>query len=243
MLGISERQIRRIIKRLKEEGAVGIAHRLRGRESVRSYPWELKARVKGIYQAKYKGFGATLASEKLKEVEGIDISKETLRQWLIEIGEWEKTRKSRAHRQWRQRKGHSGEMVQMDGSHHDWYEGRGAKSVLMGYIDDATSEVYGRFYDYEGTMPAMDSFRRYIEIKGLPMSMYVDRHTTYKSSAKGLDETGEECLSEFERALKELGVELRHANSPQAIRKGREAIQDVSGQGCKGNEVKGNQEQ
>ncbi|MBF0459747.1 MAG: ISNCY family transposase, partial [Nitrospirae bacterium] len=139
--------------------------------------------------------------------------------WVIEMGEWRKVRKSREHRQWRQRKGHKGEMVQMDGSHHDWYEGRGPKSVLMGYIDDATSEVYGRFYDYEGTVPAMDSFMRYIEINGVPMSMYVDRHTTYKSTAKGLDESGEEFMSEFGRALKEMGVELLHAYSPQA--KGR----------------------
>lgn len=218
-LRISERQIRRIAKRFKEEGAAGIPHKLRGLESVRGYSAELKARVKVIYQAKYKGFGPTLAAEKLKEVEGIEISKETLRQWLIEMGEWRKVRKSREHRQRRQRKGHKGEMVQMDGSHHDWYEGRGDKSVLMGYIDDATSEVYGRFYDYEGTVPAMDSFRRYIEINGIPMSMYVDRHTTYKSTAKGLDESGEEFLSEFGRALKEIGVELIHAYSPQA--KGR----------------------
>jgi transposase len=219
LLRISERQVRRIVKRLNEEGAAGIAHRLRGRESVRSYPAELKARVKEIYQAKYKGFGPMLAAEKFKEIEGIEISDETLRKWLLEMGEWEKTRKSREHRQWRPRKGHRGEMVQMDGSHHDWYEGRGPKSVLMGYIDDATSEVYGRFYDYEGTMPAMDSFGRYIEINGVPMSMYVDRHTTYKSTAKGLDDSGEKFLSEYERALKEMGVELVHAYSPQA--KGR----------------------
>lgn len=137
----------------------------------------------------------------------------------MEMGEWKKGRKSRAHRSWRQRKGHKGEMVQMDGSHHDWYEGRGGKTVLMGYIDDATSEVYGRFYYYEGTMPAMDSFRRYIEINGLPMCIYVDRHTTYKSTSKGLDESGEEFLSEFGRAVKEMEVELHHAYSPQA--KGR----------------------
>jgi hypothetical protein len=113
-------------------------------------------------------------------------------------------------------------MVQMDGSHHDWLEGRGPKLVLMGYVDDATSRVYGRFYDYEGTLPAMDSFKRYVEKYGLPMSVYLDRHTTYKSSRKltEWDEAeGIEFLSQFERALKELGVEVIHALSPQA--KGR----------------------
>ena len=113
-------------------------------------------------------------------------------------------------------------MVQMDGSHHDWLEGRGPKLVLMGYIDDATNTIYGRFYDYEGTMPAMDSFKGYVEKYGLPMSVYLDRHTTYKSSKK-LTEweevEGIESLSQFERALKELGVEVIHALSPQA--KGR----------------------
>jgi len=110
----------------------------------------------------------------------------------------------------------------MDGSHHDWFEGRGAGCVFMGYIDDARGEVFGRFYPYEGTIPAMDSFKRYIKKNGLPMSVYLDKHTTYKSTAKPTiqDELNNtQPLSEFERALKELGVEVIHANSPQA--KGR----------------------
>jgi len=110
----------------------------------------------------------------------------------------------------------------MDGSHHDWFEGRGAWCVLMGYIDDATGKVFGRFYDYEGTIPAMDSFKGYVKKHGLPMAVYLDRHTTYKSPAKASiqDELeNEKPLSEFERALKELGVEVIHATSAPA--KGR----------------------
>ena len=113
-------------------------------------------------------------------------------------------------------------MVQMDGSHHDWFEGRGPYCVLMSYIDDATGKVSGRFYEYEGTIPAMDSFKRYIQKNGLPMSVYLDRHTTYKSTAKASIEevlNEEVPLSEFERALKELEVKVIHATSPQA--KGR----------------------
>jgi hypothetical protein len=113
-------------------------------------------------------------------------------------------------------------MVQMDGSHHDWFEGRGPVCTFMGYIDDATGRVYGRFYGYEGTIPAMDSFGRYIKKYGLPMSVYLDKHTTYKSPARPTLEdelNGTEPLSEFGRALGELSVELIHANSPQA--KGR----------------------
>lgn len=107
-------------------------------------------------------------------------------------------------------------------SHHDWLEGRGPECVLMGYIDDATGQGFGRFYEYEGTLPAMDSFRRYIQRYGIPLKVYADKHTTYKSNGKPtLEEEleGIEPLSEFERALKELGVEVIHAHSPQA--KGR----------------------
>jgi len=110
----------------------------------------------------------------------------------------------------------------MDGSEEDWFEGRGPKCVLMGYIDDATGIPYGRFYTYEGTIPAMDSFKRYIKRRGIPVSVYLDKHTTYKSPKKqSIEEelANQEALSQFERALKELGVEVIHANSPQA--KGR----------------------
>lgn len=175
-----------------------------------------------MYRERYPDFGPTLATEKLIECDGITISDETLRTWLIEAGFWKKRRRRSAHRQWRQRKECFGQMVQMDGSHHDWLEDRGPELVLMGYIDDATNTVYGRFYDYEGTLPAMDSFKGYVEKYGLPMSVYLDRHTTYKSSKKltEWDEVeGIESLSQFERALKELGVEVIHALSPQA--KGR----------------------
>ena len=110
----------------------------------------------------------------------------------------------------------------MDGSKHDWFEGRGPECVLMAYIDDTTNQVYGRFYTYEGTLPAMDSFKRYIKKYGIPMSIYFDRHTTYKSPSEPTIEdeiNGTEPLSEFGRALRELGVERIHAYSPQA--KGR----------------------
>jgi len=150
------------------------------------------------------------------------LSKETLRGWLLGSGDWKKRRRRRGHRQWRERKGHCGEMVQMDGSHHGWLEGRGPECVLMGYIDDATGRGFGRFYEYEGTLPAMDSFGRYIQRYGIPLKVYLDKHTTYKSNGKPtLEEelAGIEPLSEFERALKELGVEVIHAHSPQA--KGR----------------------
>src|SRR3989344_2959726 len=113
-------------------------------------------------------------------------------------------------------------MLQMDGSHHDWLEGRGPEIVLMGCIDDATNKIFGRFYEYEGTIPAMDCFKHYTGLYGLPISVYLDRHTTYKSNAKPTiedDLLGRKPMSQFERAMEELGVKVIHANSPQA--KGR----------------------
>jgi hypothetical protein len=222
ILCLSCRQIRRIVKRIRSEGEKGVIHKSRGRPSNRRIPDRVKDKVINLYRLKYKGFGPTLASEKLLERDGVRINDETLRTWLIGAGDWEKARKRKGHRQWRERKHHCGEMVQMDGSHHNWFEDRGPGCVLMGYIDDATGDVFGRFYGYEGTMPAMDSFKGYIKKRGLPLSVYLDKYKTYKSTAKPSiqDELNDEGpLSDFERALKELGVEVVHANSPQA--KGR----------------------
>jgi hypothetical protein len=223
MTGLSERQVRRLVRGIREEGERGIVHKSRGKPSNRQMPEKVKEKVLKLYSKKYPGFGPLLATEKLKELDGIIISDETLRKWLMEAGLWKRRRKKSSHRRWRVRKECFGEMVQMDGSHHDWLEGRGPKLVLMGYIDDATGNVFGRFYDYEGTLPAMDSFKGYVRRYGLPQSVYLDRHSTYKSTKRLTPEEelrGQSSpMSQFERALEELGVEVIHANSPQA--KGR----------------------
>lgn len=223
MTGLSERQVRRLVRAVRCEGDRGIVHKARGRPSNRKTPEKTRKKALKLYEKKYRGFGPTLASEKLAELDGISVSDETLRGWLLGAGLWKKRRRRSAHRQWRQRRECFGEMVQMDGSHHGWLEGRGPELVLMGYIDDATNNVLGRFYDYEGTMPAMDSFQLYVKKYGLPVSVYLDRHTTYKSTRKLTPEEElegvEQPLSQFERALEELGVQVIHADSPQA--KGR----------------------
>jgi len=223
MLGLSERQVRRLVRCVKNDGDEGVIHKSRGRRSNRKKPDKVRTKALSFYRKKYQGFGPTLATEKLLEMDDLQVSKETLRHWLMEAGLWVKKRKSSSHRRWRERRECLGEMVQMDGSHHDWLEGRGPKLVIMGYIDDATNTVYAKFYDYEGTIPAMDSFRGYIKKYGLPMSIYLDRRSTYKSTKKLTIEEElagvEEPMSQFERALKELGVDVIHAYSPQA--KGR----------------------
>jgi len=222
LVNVSSRQLRRMLKRVRKEGDDGISHRSRGKTSNRRVPKKIKEKALKLFKEQYSDFGPTFASEKLLDVHAIKVSKETLRLWLNKENIPYEKRKGRKHRQWRERKHHFGEMVQMDGSHHDWLEGRGPKCVLMGYIDDATGTVHGRFYDYEGTMPAMDSFKRYIKRYGIPQSVYLDKHSTYKSTAKqSIEEELEDKkpMSQFERSLTELVVTVIHANSPQA--KGR----------------------
>lgn len=222
LLELSQRQIRRLVKRVREESDKGIIHRSRGVKSHRAMPAKIKSKALSLCQGIYAGFNPTFASEKLFERNKIKISRETLRQWFIVEGIAYEERKARPHRRWRQRKAHCGEMVQMDGSHHDWFEGRSSLCVLIGYIDDATSRVYARFYEYEGTLPAMDSFKRYCLKYGLPQDVYLDRHSTYKVKGKPTIEDellNREALSQFGKALEELGVHLIHAQSAPA--KGR----------------------
>lgn len=222
LVGLSSRQLRRMIKRVREEGDEGISHRSRGKASNRRLSQKVKDKVLKLYRNQYSGYGPTFVCEKLFDDHKIKLGDETLRLWLNQENIFYEKRKGRKHREWRERKHHFGEMVQMDGSHHAWFEGRGTECVLMGYIDDATGTVSGRFYNYEGTMPAMDSFNRYIKRYGIPQSVYLDKHSTYKSTTKQSiqDELEDKKpMSQFERSLAELGVTVIHANSPQA--KGR----------------------
>jgi hypothetical protein len=210
------------MERVAQAGDQGLAHRGRGKPSNRRIPEPVKAKALRLYAQRYGDFGPTLAAEKLAEHHGLTLSDETLRSWLLAQGVTHFRRRKRPHRAWRERKAHVGELVQLDGSHHDWFEGRGSRCVLMAYIDDASSRVYARFYAYEGTIPAMDSFTRYVMQYGVPLAVYADKHTTYQSPVPPtVDEqlAGVKPTSQFGRALSELGVELIPAHSPQA--KGR----------------------
>jgi transposase len=222
VLNISDRHVRTLVGKVKREGAKGLAHGNRGRESPRKMAEAEEKRIAGIVQSKYWDFGPTFAAEKLGEREGIKISDEKLRQIMIREGIWRARRRRGEIHSWRERKPFYGEMVQMDGSHHAWLEDRGPKLVLMGYIDDATSTSYGLFYDSEGLQPAMESLEAYIRRYGLPRALYLDKLSTYKAIRKATMEEmlrGEEAQTQFERAAKELGINIIHADSPQA--KGR----------------------
>lgn len=221
-LALSYRQTKRITKRVKEEGDKGIVHRSRGKSSHNRIALKIKNKVISLCRDKYKGFGPTLATEKLFEIEKIRLSDETLRNWLTQEGLWQRKRKHKEYRQWRERKHYFGEMIQWDGSHHAWFEDRGPWCVLISQIDDATGIKTGQFYPYEGTLPAFSSLKQYIRRYGIPYSIYLDRHTTYKSNKKLSIEdelNNQEFLSQFERAAKELGITIIHANSAPA--KGR----------------------
>lgn len=222
LLGLTTRHVRRLVRRVEQAGDQGLIHRGRGKPSNRRIPENRKVKALKLYEQRYGDLGPTLAAEKLAERHRLDLSAETLRGWLRERGVTHFQRRKRPHRAWRARKAHVGELVQLDGSHHDWFEGRGPVCVLMAYIDDASSRVFARFYEYEGTIPAMDRFQRDVQRYGLPLAIDADKHTTYQSPVEPTVEeqlAGTEPRSQFGRALGELGVDLIPAHSPQA--KGR----------------------
>lgn len=222
LLELSYRQVLRVHQRYVSEGNSGLAHGLRDRESNRKIRSDRRDRVLELYQGKYGDFGPRLAAEYLRKLDGEDVHEETLRRWLIAAGLWVARRKGSGHRKWRERKAHFGEMVQMDGSLHDWFEGRRGKASLMVMIDDATNRTYAQFFEEETTAAAMGVFWAYVNEHGLPRSLYVDRDTIYKTTR---DSTVDEALSsqspltQFGRAMDELDVKLILAHSPQA--KGR----------------------
>lgn len=213
LCGLSLRQGRRVWKRFKAESDVGLVHRLRGRASNRRLPEAMRQRAVKLHQEHYGDFGPTLACEKLADGHDLVISPDTLVALLKERGLWERRRRRGKHRARRERRSCFGSLVQMDGSHHDWFEGRASKCVLMVIIDDATSRTYARFYPAETTEAAFDVFGRWVRRHGIPRSVYVDRHGIYR------DEAHPEKPTQFGRAMKDLGVELIRAHSPQA--KGR----------------------
>jgi len=222
VLRLSYRQVKRIWRRYQRQGDAGLVHRLRGRPSARRKAPELRGRILARYRSQYADFGPTLAAEYLLEEDQLQVDHETLRRWLMAEGMWQTRRRRQQHRQWRERKACLGQMVQLDGSHHDWFEGRRAKSVLMVMVDDATNETYARFFEEETTRASFDTFDGWVGRHGVPRSVYVDRDSIYRcgrAATVAEQVAGQEPQTQFGRAMRLLGVELILANSPQA--KGR----------------------
>jgi transposase len=222
LVGLSYRQAKRVYARFQADGDQGLVHRLRGQPSNRRSDSSLRERVLELVRERYADFGPTLVSEYLASEHEMVLSVETVRRWLSQAGLWQAKRKRGKHRRWRPRKEHSGELVQMDGSEHDWFEGRRPKASLMVMIDDATNWTYARFFESETTAAAMSTFWKYVQQRGLPRALYVDHDSIYETtrdatSDEELRETG--ALTQFGRAMQELEVKLILAHSPQA--KGR----------------------
>jgi hypothetical protein len=210
LLSLSQRQIFRLIKKVKDEGSKGVIHKLRGKASNRGYPKKLKKKIIEIYRKQYWDYGPTLFSEMLIKYHNISINDETLRLWLRENAITTSIRKKRPHRKKRERRSCFGELLQFDGSHHDWFEGRGAECCLLNCVDDATGIEYLKFAVSENTQDSMLTMWEYIEKHGIPRSIYTDRGSVYYAEGK---------LTDFGRAMKELGIEMIFAKSAQA--KGR----------------------
>ena len=221
VLALSYRQVKRVWRRYEGQGDAGLVHRLRGRPSLRRTDPELKTKILARVAERYPDFGPTLAAEYLAK-EGLEVDHETLRRWLLAAGSRTVRRRRQQHRQWRESKPSFGAMVQLDGSDHDWFEGRRGRAVLMVMVDDATGRVWAQFFEQETTRASYDMLEGWARRFGLPRSVYVDRDSIYRCEGVGsiADQlAGKEPQTQFGRAMQELGVELILANSPQA--KGR----------------------
>lgn len=219
-LGLSERQMRRVWRRFLVEGARGLTHRSRGRRSNRALSDETRRRSLELYRERLEGFGPTLAAEKLAEA-GLKVAAETLRRWLMAESLWKRRRKRGPHRRWRPRKEHFGELVQMDGSFHAWFE-TAEQPCLIDMVDDATGRMTGRFFEQETTEGAMRVLWGWIEQFGIPRALYTDRKTVYVTPREPSREeqlAGQPALTAFGRACHKLGIAIIPAASPQA--KGR----------------------
>lgn len=228
-LEVSERHIHRLLRRLKQVGDGAVIHGLRGRPSVRKRSQKEREKIVRILsQEVYRGFGPTLASEYLAQRHGLKIGREALRQLLSEAGLWRsRKQKVEAIHQWRPRRSARGELVQWDTSEHDWLEGRGEKLYLIHMIDDATSELLGRFVRHDSTEENLRLLRAYLERNGRPLAFYTDKASLFRTAPKIARDDKEQPRDEREplpptqigRALRELGIVWQAAHSPQA--KGR----------------------
>ena len=225
ILRVSDRQVKRIWRCYGEEGAEGLKHRSAGRESKRRKAKKLREKVLRLVRKKYSGqegerFGPKLAAEHLASDDQVVMAVQTLRRWMLEEGLWSVERKRRAHRKRRERKKHFGELVQMDGSFHDWFEERGRRGCLMNLVDDASSNTLARMGAEETIWAAVGVLRAWIEKYGVPLGLYTDWKNVYvrEPSEKELLR-GEVPVTQFGRMCERLGIRIIAARSPQA--KGR----------------------
>ncbi len=216
-LGLCMRQVRRLLRRYRAEGAAGLVSRRRGKRANNAIDGAIQQTAISLIREKYPDFGPTFAHEKLAEQHGFSFSVETLRKWMIEADIWRARgrRNARIHQR-RPRRPCFGELIQADGSPHDWFEDRGPRCTLIVFIDDASSELTQlRFAPAETTQAYMQTLDSHLETYGRPGAIYSDKHSIFRINRSDC----EDRLTQFSRALKTLDIEPIHANTPQA--KGR----------------------
>ena len=216
LLGLSVRQVKRLCRRVRELGAQGLISRRRGRPSNRRIAPDRREHYVQLVRSQYADFGPQLAHEYLKREHGFEWSVETLRGWMLQAGLWQaKRRRAKRVHHPRARRECLGELVQIDGSHHDWFEGRSDKCCLIAFIDDATGRVVGaRFFEQETTQGYLQVLHALVQRLGAPLALYSDRHGIFTKA-----DPEDAKPTQFERALLQLHIEPICAHSPQA--KGR----------------------
>lgn len=227
MLSISDRWIRKKLRRYMMQGAKGLIHKARGRPSPRQWDAGEKAMALDLLKSDWTGFGPTFAVQKLSELYGVHVSAETLRKAMIFAGLWKPGRRRARHRMWRERKHIFGVLIQLDGSPHDWFEERGPKCTLLVFIDDATSKIlWLEFVESESFEGVACATKRYMEKFGRPVSFYVDFGSVFSVNTNNPER---DKKTEFERIMKELSVDVSHARSPQAkgrVERANQTLQD-----------------
>lgn len=230
MLGLSTRQIKRLFRAYKAQGAKGLVSKRRGQTSNNQLEEELVQQVIDLIYERYRDFGPTLAHEKLVEVHGLQLSRESVRRIMITEGVWKARRaKKPAVHQMRERRACFGELVQIDGSDHDWFEGRGPRCTLLAYIDDATGQLMEAWFAPAETFFAYcEATQHYLERYGKPVAFYSDKHGIFRvNQPRPLGTTS--GLTQFGRAMQELDIQIICAHSPQAkgrIERAYQTLQD-----------------
>jgi len=218
ILGLSERQVRRLLERIRTAGAASIRHKAIGRPSNNRISDGVRDYALALIRERYADFGPTLAAEKLAEFDGLAVSRETLRQWMTEAGLWLSRKQRRTFHQPRLRREAYGELVQIDGSEHRWFEDRGDPCSLLVFVDDATGRLMQlRFVRSESAFSYFEALALYLKHHGAPVAFYSDKHSVFRVAKK--DAKGGQGMTQFGRALCELNIEILCANSSQA--KGR----------------------
>lgn len=230
VLGISERQVKRLYRRYREGGAKGLVSGKRGKASNHQLKAEVVARARELLHGRYSDFGPTLAQEKLEEVHGLKISRERVRQLMITEELWKPKRAKRVEvHQMRERRACVGELMQIDGSDHAWFEERGPRSTLLVYIDDASGQLMELwFVERESFFGYAEATRHYVERHGRPLAFYSDKHGIFRvNQSQGLG-TGA-GITQFGRACQELDIQIVCANTPQAkgrVERANQTLQD-----------------